>query len=126
MESKRISTNLYYLNSLQTNVKQSWNDKQQLTTYRLNLLKFRENNLKGFNSTFGLFGICAAHLGNIYYRKQVLHLMESRAFQHIGVCVGAGLASGVFFGQLLGKKYLESRKASKIEAAINERLSVLK
>lgn len=116
-----INFNYYYLNAMNRKISTSSN-LESLKDYRNCLEKFKTSKLGCFNYTMFLFGLLATHTGIIFYSKQVLHEMESKALRHMGICLGVGLVSGLVFGSIYGKSILLHKKYSSIEKNLNNKI----
>ena len=68
----------------------------------INLDSFSKRNLVGFNKYAFFIFFASTHLFKLYRTKKVLHQLESKAIEHIGICLFTGIFGGIVIGQTLG------------------------
>ena len=89
-------------------------------------LEFNKNQLKGFNTYSFILGMAFTHTFLIYSKKQVLHQMENKALQHMGICLFCGLSFGFLVGQVFGKNFSNFSYCNNLIALANKRLNEFK
>lgn len=116
-----ISYSKELLEKIEKDIKSNWKSKLSIENSKLALLHYKENS-KGFNLYSFMLGVAFTHTAILYSKKTLLHLMESKAIPHIGICLGVGLGFGIISGQLFGKNISNSRKCNNLLSKANERL----
>ena len=99
---QNISTNSYLLQKIDKTIRFNKGNRQILEKAKNDLLSLKKN-MKGFNLYAFYFGIAITHTGVIYSQKVVLSELELKAPSHIGICIGVGVISGLFYGVVYGK-----------------------
>lgn len=116
-----INFSYYYLNGMKRKIATTSNI-DTLNDFKNCLEKFKSSKLGSFNYTMFLLGVVATHTGVIFYTKQVLHEMESKAPRHLGICLTVGLMSGLIFGSMYGKSISLYRTFSSVERDLNNKI----
>ena len=116
-----ISYSKQLLEKIEKDINSNWKNKLSIEKSKLALVNYK-NNSKGFNLYSFMLGGAITHTAILYSKKTVLHLMESKAIPHIGICLGVGLGVGLISGQMFGKNISNSRKCSSLLAKVDERL----
>lgn len=115
----------YFMNSANHDMHKYWDSKDKLTELRNTIINYKNIKSGNFNYTFGVLGFIFYHTFTIYYNKQVLHLMESKALPHLFICAAFGVASGYLVGYYYGNSIKNTRMCSKLDDTLGARISEL-
>lgn len=117
-----INSFKYVINNIELRSRRDWGNKKALTENLQTLQAYRNKKSGSFNLTGFCLGVAELHTFLIYSQKKVLHEMEKKAIPHMGMCLGAGVALGVFGGLLYGNSMKNTKKAKNLEETLEKRI----
>jgi hypothetical protein len=120
-----MNSNYYKLQAIESNLKSEYSLKQyksliphnlegKMKEYKEEVYTIQKEN-KGFNGYAGIFGIALYHTFNIYQRRVLVNEMGKGAVVYVGICLAVGLATGLFFGNTIGKDVRVRRTAARVK-----------